>query len=226
MPNIDKLAELEKRIEKLEKAVFSDNNSSKKTKKNNDKKSSKPEVQDEFASTPGIEGIFDGFFMTAADGNKIEVPANYAAKSRLVYGDTLKCIDVNGEQKFKNIKKVSRKKVQGMLSKKEDEIYVLTEFGAHKISSNAIEHNELKVGDLVEVFLPEENPQAPYAAFDKLITTKSNGQEQKDEQHEEDLQNSQTQQQAPQKDVKEEENKDTVVTTSTGTFNIGDDDLM
>src|SRR3989338_8200808 len=37
-----------------------------------------------------VEGVFDGLAMIGADGRSYTMPANYAAKSKLVEGDLLK----------------------------------------------------------------------------------------------------------------------------------------
>jgi len=51
-----------------------------------------------------IEGVFDGEMMVAADGQTYSVPPNYASKSKLVEGDTLKLtIPADGSFVFKQI---------------------------------------------------------------------------------------------------------------------------
>jgi hypothetical protein len=125
---------------------------------------------------PGIEGVFDGTFMVAADGQKHEVTAAYAAKSQLVYGDILKMITrEDGSKFFKHIKKAPKKKVAGIVSKKEGDWYVLTEHGSHKLSSSAVEFMEVKVNDEVSVYLPEEKLNAPFAALHIPRKRKSSG---------------------------------------------------
>src|SRR4030043_1589889 len=79
-----------------------------------------------YRSMPGVEGTYDGSYLVAEDNTKIEVPANYAAKSRLVFGDTLKMIEENGKTLFKQLQKVPRKEVNGVVTKKEGKWYVLT----------------------------------------------------------------------------------------------------
>ena len=69
--------------------------------------SSEINAQDDYAQSGDkiIEGIFDGEKMIGPDGQIYSVPANYASKSRLVEGDTLKLIITNrGAFIFKQIK--------------------------------------------------------------------------------------------------------------------------
>jgi len=118
---------------------------------------------------PGTEGVFDGRFLIADTGEKMEVPSNYAAKSRIVYGDRLKAYEEDGKNMFKQVEKVDRRKVPAVVSKKEGKFFALTEFGDHEISSTAVEFNNIKVNDKIQVILPETNLKAPYAALDKTL---------------------------------------------------------
>src|SRR3989304_4536345 len=56
-----------------------------------------------YKGMPGVSGYFDGVYLIGEDGSKYEVPANYAAKSRIVFGDTLKMIEEDGKKLFKKI---------------------------------------------------------------------------------------------------------------------------
>ncbi len=121
---------------------------------------------------PGIEGTFTGIEMLTDAGEKYEVPANYAAKSRLVYGDRLKMVEQDGKKFFKQVVKVPRKKVEGVISKKEGEWYFLADSGSYKISATAAEFNNIELNDEVLALIPAQNLAAPYAAFDKFIKPK------------------------------------------------------
>lgn len=121
---------------------------------------------------PGLEGVFDGKYLTSDTGEKLEVPANYAAKSRIVYGDRLKAYEDDGKQMFKQLEKVPRLKVSAVISKKEGKFFALTEFGSHEISPIAVDFNHVSVNDKIQVILPETNTKAPYAALDKIIEQK------------------------------------------------------
>ncbi|NMB70044.1 hypothetical protein GYA27_02475 [candidate division WWE3 bacterium] len=124
--------------------------------------------RDVYKNIEGIIGTFDGVHMTDSNGNKYDVPANYAAKSRLVYGDTIKMIEDNGATVFKQIQKVERKKTEGVLSKKEGKWVVLTDTGSYRVSDVAIDFNQGQMNDEVIVFIPAANLNAPYATLDRL----------------------------------------------------------
>jgi len=118
---------------------------------------------------PGVEGMFDGKYVITDANEKIEVPANYAAKSRIVYGDRLKIYEEDGKKMFKQVEKVSRKKVDAVVSKKEGKFYALTQYGDHELSPIAVEFNFIKVGDKIQVILPESNLKTPFATLDKSL---------------------------------------------------------
>lgn len=128
----------------------------------------KPDVKD----IPGIDGTFDGNNLIAEDGEKYEVPGNYAAKSRLVFGDVLKRVEVDGKVLFKLVDKVRRKKVEGILSKKEGSWYFLSDSGSYRISDVAAEFNKAEINDEAVAIIPEENLSAPYAALDRILKEK------------------------------------------------------
>lgn len=133
------------------------------------------------ADLPGIEGIFNGVSMVTSNGQTLEVPVNYAAKSRLVCGDTLKMIkakeDGSQEEKtlFKQVIKVTRKKVEGVLSKKDGKWYLLTESNSYRVLDRAAEFNNAEQNDFAVGLIPENNLNAPYVALDlvKKQTTDS-----------------------------------------------------
>lgn len=125
--------------------------------------------RDVYKNIEGIIGTFDGVHLVDNNGNKYDVPANYAAKSRLVYGDTIKMIEDNGATVFKQIQKVERKKTEGVLSKKEGKWVVLTDTGSYKISEVAVDFNLGQMNDEVIVFVPTANLNAPYATLDRLV---------------------------------------------------------
>lgn len=119
---------------------------------------------------PGINGIFDGEFMITKDGEKIEVPKNYAAKSLLVYGDELKkMVDDEGKEAFKILNKVDRKKIEGLLSKKDGRYVILADSGTFNLSKNAVEFRNIKQGEWILAVIPEKGPTGNFAAIDKVI---------------------------------------------------------
>lgn len=122
-----------------------------------------------YKKMPGIEGVFDGVHLISDDGVKHEVPANYAAKSRLVFGDRLKIVEEDGKKVFKQIQKPERKEVKGVLSKKEGKWYLLTDLGTYKISDTAAEFNRVELNEEAVGLIPENQLKAPFAALDRVI---------------------------------------------------------
>lgn len=134
---------------------------------------SKESEIDQYKEIPGVEGTFDGVFMTTKDGQKIEVPVNYSAKSRLVYGDTLKMIKVKDEGQeektlFKQLVKVPRKRIEGVLSKKDGKWYLLTESNSYRILDRAAEFNGALPNDVAFGLIPEGIMTVPFASLDSV----------------------------------------------------------
>jgi len=124
--------------------------------------SAPPEITDE------IEGTFDGQFLVTSTGQKVEVPANYASKTRVLYGDVVKAYKEGGEQKFKVTTKQPRKKLKALTTKREGKWHVVTGLGSYKISDSSADFNNLQLNQEVNVLVPESNTQVPYAAFDEI----------------------------------------------------------
>ena len=123
----------------------------------------------QYEDLPGVTGLFDGAFLVDENNTKYEVPANYAAKSRLIFGDKLKLVEIDGNKMFKQIEKLARKKLEGVASKKEGKWYAITDSGTYKISDVAADFNKLEINDKVVVLIPEGTANVPYAAFDKVL---------------------------------------------------------
>ena len=117
----------------------------------------------------GIVGIFDGKSLVTIDGVRLDVPVNYASKSKIVFGDTLKMIEDNDRKVFKQIERVKRLTKIGILSKQGDEMVVVTGDGTYKILQVAVEFYNLKDGGQVQVLVPEDNIHAPFATIDKNL---------------------------------------------------------
>lgn len=129
---------------------------------------------------PGETGLFDGEYLVTKEGIKYEVPKNYSAKSLLVIGDELKKYQEDGKDFFKIVNKIPRKKVTGMLSKKDGRWVVLTELGkSYFLSKQAVEFRNMKQGDRVIVVIPADET-TDYAAIDKLASNPSNRSNQKE----------------------------------------------
>jgi len=122
-----------------------------------------------YQNIPGVEGYFDGQYLISDDGRKTEVPGNYAAKSRLVYGDRLKVFVEAGKQIFKQITKAERKKIEGILSKKEGRWYLLAKEGTYRIADVAAEFNSAELNDKAYAYVPADNLNVPYAALDLVV---------------------------------------------------------
>jgi hypothetical protein len=127
---------------------------------------------DKYKDMPGVAGVFDGIGLVTEDGKKIEVPANYAAKSRLISGDKLKVVDEGGKQIFKQVGKVDRDKVTGVVSKKEGKWFVLTDLGSFRLADVAVDFNKVSFGDEIRVVVPIGGSDADFAALDKVLTQK------------------------------------------------------
>ncbi len=128
-----------------------------------------------YKGMPGVSGYFDGVYLIGEDGSKYEVPANYAAKSRIVFGDTLKMIEEDGKKLFKQIDKVPRKRLEGILSKKEGKWYFLSDGGTYKVSDIAAEFHKAELNDKAVAYVPENALNATYAALDYLEKEKLPG---------------------------------------------------
>ena len=124
--------------------------------------------QPDYSDVDGVVGTFDGVSMITTDGRKYEVPANYAAKSKLVFGDTLKLIEEDGKQIYKHINKAARHKSEGILTKKDGLWYVLTDRGSYKVSDVAADFQKAEVNAQVKLLLPADNLDAPFATIDEI----------------------------------------------------------
>ncbi|MBM4402028.1 MAG: hypothetical protein FJ044_02185 [Candidatus Cloacimonetes bacterium] len=108
------------------------------------------------ASGPGIVGAFDGEFMVTEKGQRHQVPPNYASKSRLVVGDTLRMIGSGEKALFKQIEKKERVKVSGVLTKKDGRWAVVAEEGSFFVLPVSVKFFKGEIGDEVEVIIPKD----------------------------------------------------------------------
>ncbi len=116
-----------------------------------------------------IEGIFDGDQMIAPDGKKYPVPANYASKSKLVEGDTLKLtIAENGSLIYKQIKPVERRNLIGSLSYENGSYSVLAEGKIYKILFASVTYYKGEPGNKAAIIVPA-NKSSRWAALDSII---------------------------------------------------------
>jgi hypothetical protein len=166
------------------------------------------ERKSHYQNIPGTEGVFDGQYLVAEDGRKTEVPANYAAKSKLVYGDILKVFTDSGKQIFKQIDRVDRKKIEGIMTKKEGKWYLLSDLGSYKVSDVSADYNKAELNDKAFAFIPAENPKVPFAALDYVFKEESNSKDRKTVREESSKKPKAPARKKPEKNSPEKKNKD------------------
>lgn len=118
-----------------------------------------------------VEGIFDGQNMIGPDGKQYSIPANYASKSKLVTGDTLKLtIMPEGSFMYKQIGPVERIRLVGILAKDEttDEHRVLVGDKAYKVLLASVTYFKGEAGDEVVILVPKSQ-EGEWAAVENII---------------------------------------------------------
>lgn len=118
-----------------------------------------------------IEGIFDGQNMVGPDGKQYSVPANYASKSKLVVGDSLKLtITADGSFMYKQIGPVERARLVGLLAKDEttDEYHVVVGEKSYKVLLASITYFRGEPGDEVVILVPQSK-EGEWAAVENII---------------------------------------------------------
>ena len=121
---------------------------------------------------PGVAGVFDGQNMITEKGESFPVPENYASKSILVVGDTLKLVQQGKEKRFKQIEHVKRHKTSGILTKKDGKWAAVTSEGSYKLLSASVDHYNGEVGDEILVQIPANNLQSTWAAVENVVKKK------------------------------------------------------
>ena len=101
-----------------------------------------------------IEGVFDGQMMMGPDGKNYPIPANYASKSKLVEGDILK---------------LTIAEVIGTLVQHDGVYYVETNGREYRILLASVTFFRIEVGDQVTIIIPEDNPDATWAAVEAAL---------------------------------------------------------
>lgn len=117
-----------------------------------------------------IVGKFNGLELVTDAGKKYIVPKNYISKSLIVEGDVLKMVKENGEEKFKQIRRVKRKRYLGTIAKKDGELMVVTEVGHFQILPESISHYALKENDKVNVFISEGVKKPMWAVIEEKLS--------------------------------------------------------
>lgn len=131
-----------------------------------------PPVKDSYREVEGIFGVFDGSDMVTSDGIKHEVPKNYAAKSKLVFGDKLKLIEVDGKKLFKHVEKQERKKIHGILSRLGDTWSFVSDAGSYAISPTAAEFQKATDGLEAVALIPANISGVQFATLDSVLVEK------------------------------------------------------
>lgn len=117
-----------------------------------------------------IEGVFDGQVMVGPDGKSYPVPANYASKSKLVEGDILKLtIADDGGFIYKQIGPIARKQIIGTLVQHDGAYYVEASGREYRILLASVTYFKINVGDQVTIIVPEEDPDATWAAVEASL---------------------------------------------------------
>jgi hypothetical protein len=103
-----------------------------------------------------VEGVFNGQEMMGADNKEYQVPANYASKSKLIEGDTLKLsIGDDGGFMFKQIAPMERRKIIGVLSQSDGAYTVNAEGKNYKVLQASITYYKGEAGDQVSIIIPK-----------------------------------------------------------------------
>lgn len=129
-----------------------------------------PKSSQEDVAGKVIEGVFDGQVMVGPDGKNYPVPANYASKSKLVEGDILKLtIADDGSFIYKQIGPIERKQVIGTLVQHDGAYYVEANGKEYRILLASVTYFRIKEGDQVTIIIPEDNPDATWAAVEAAL---------------------------------------------------------
>lgn len=173
MADLQKLALLKQILESAENSIISAKQllaeiSGQKLKSNNNLKE---KVQNLQVDPEGkiVEGIFDGENMITPDGTKYPVQPNYASKSKLVPGDTLKLtILKDGSFLFKQINLIDRKKVVGSLVEDGENYKVLANGKPYNVNKASVTYFKAKNGDEVTLIIPEKE-NSNWGAIENII---------------------------------------------------------
>lgn len=129
-----------------------------------------PKSSQEDVSGKVVEGVFDGQVMIGPDGKNYPVPANYASKSKLVEGDILKLtIADDGTFIYKQIGPIGRKQIIGTLVQHDGTYYVEANGNEYRILLASVTYFRIKEGDQVTIIVPEDNPDAVWAAVEAAL---------------------------------------------------------
>lgn len=116
-----------------------------------------------------IEGVFTGEEMLWSDGNNYQIPVNYASKSKLVQGDTMKLtIQANGKMLYKQIKQIEREIKIGLLSQERGRYQVIADGVSYDVLTAAVTHFKANIGDTIHIIVPA-GKEATFGAIDVVM---------------------------------------------------------
>ncbi|MFA7253455.1 MAG: hypothetical protein WC107_02785 [Patescibacteria group bacterium] len=117
-----------------------------------------------------IEGVFDGEKMVGPDGKGYQISANYASKSKLVTGDTLKLtILEDGSFVYKQIGPIKREKLIGVLEDAGEGKYIVShQDKKYQVLPASVSYFKAQPGDQLAILVPEGAP-TEWAAVENLI---------------------------------------------------------
>lgn len=118
-----------------------------------------------------LEGVFTGQKMMGSDGKEYAVPPNYASKSKLVEGDSMKLtITPSGAFIYKQISPVERKRLIGELIAVPgtDQWSAVAEGKTYHILTASVTFYKGKPGDTV-VFLVPKTTEASWGAVEHIM---------------------------------------------------------
>lgn len=118
-----------------------------------------------------LTGVFDGQNMIGDDGKEYTVPPNYASKSKLLEGDTLKLIiEREGRFIYKQIQPVDRKRITATLDYDilKNQYIAVSGERVWRLLMAAVTYFKGEKGDEVILLIPQEKPSR-WAAVENII---------------------------------------------------------
>ncbi len=117
-----------------------------------------------------VLGTFDGQIMIGEDGKQYPVPANYASKSKLVEGDTLKLtITQDGSFVYKQIGPTERRYLIGTVEQDDKGNYFInTEEKKFRVLLAAATYFKIEPGDEITIVIPREK-ESTWSAIENVV---------------------------------------------------------
>ncbi|MBU1148600.1 hypothetical protein KKI23_00765 [Patescibacteria group bacterium] len=118
-----------------------------------------------------VEGVFDGQGMVGPDGKEYSIPSNYASKSKLIEGDTLKLtITSDGSFIYKQIGPIDRQRMVGVLTKDDTtgDFTVLAGGKAYQVLLASVTYFKGEPGDEAIILVPKEG-DSTWAAVENVV---------------------------------------------------------